>query len=157
MRIGNSLEDRLEALGRDGMADREGAAAGPPSAPKGALTGVVPVQGPGGRRLPLMRVLMSNACSFSCGYCPLRADRKVRRAALAPEEVGEEEAEEEGEREAVAAGGPEAGTEEPEEEVAREEVGDPSILRQHVRRTLGRYFFEVLRRKPIIVPVIVEV
>jgi ribonuclease J len=43
------------------------------------------------------------------------------------------------------------------EEVAREEIGDPSILRQHVRRTLGRYFFEVLRRRPIIVPVIVEV
>jgi predicted DNA-binding helix-hairpin-helix protein len=36
-----------------------------------------------------MRVLMSNACSFSCGYCPLRAGREVRRAALTPEEVGE--------------------------------------------------------------------
>jgi len=43
------------------------------------------------------------------------------------------------------------------EEVAEEEVGDPSILKQHVRRTLGRYFFEVLRRKPIIIPVIMEV
>jgi ribonuclease J len=42
-------------------------------------------------------------------------------------------------------------------EVEREEVGDPSILRQHVRRTLGRYFFEVTQRKPIIVPVIMEV
>ncbi len=41
--------------------------------------------------------------------------------------------------------------------VAEEEVGDPAILKQHVRRTLGRYFFEVLRRKPIIVPVIMEV
>jgi ribonuclease J len=42
-------------------------------------------------------------------------------------------------------------------EVEREEVGDPSILRQHVRRTLGKYFFEVTQRKPIIVPVIMEV
>jgi ribonuclease J len=42
-------------------------------------------------------------------------------------------------------------------EVEREEVADPSILRQHVRRTLGRYFFEVTQRKPIIVPVIMEV
>jgi ribonuclease J len=42
-------------------------------------------------------------------------------------------------------------------EVEREEIGDPSILRQHVRRTLGRYFFEVTQRKPIIVPVIMEV
>jgi predicted DNA-binding helix-hairpin-helix protein len=36
-----------------------------------------------------MRVLMSNACSYSCGYCPLRAGRKVKRAALGPEEVGD--------------------------------------------------------------------
>jgi ribonuclease J len=42
-------------------------------------------------------------------------------------------------------------------EVAEEEVGDPGILKQHIRRTLGRYFFEVIQRKPIIVPVIMEV
>ena len=42
-------------------------------------------------------------------------------------------------------------------EVAQEEVGDPGILRQHIRRTLGRYFFEAIRRKPVIVPVIMEV
>jgi ribonuclease J len=42
-------------------------------------------------------------------------------------------------------------------EVEREEVGDPSILKQHVRRTLGKYFFEVTQRKPVIVPVIMEV
>jgi ribonuclease J len=42
-------------------------------------------------------------------------------------------------------------------EVAQEEVGDPQILRQHIRRTLGRFFFEAVRRKPVIVPVIMEV
>jgi ribonuclease J len=43
-------------------------------------------------------------------------------------------------------------------EVAAEEGGgDPAILKQHVRRTLGKYFFEVIQRKPIIVPVIMEV
>jgi ribonuclease J len=42
-------------------------------------------------------------------------------------------------------------------EVAEEEVRDPSILKQHIRRTLGKYFFEVIQRKPIIVPVIMEV
>jgi ribonuclease J len=43
-------------------------------------------------------------------------------------------------------------------EVAAEEGGgDPGILKQHVRRTLGKYFFEVIQRKPIIVPVIMEV
>jgi ribonuclease J len=42
-------------------------------------------------------------------------------------------------------------------EVADEEVGDAAILKQHIRRTLGRYFFEAIQRKPIIVPVIMEV
>jgi ribonuclease J len=43
-------------------------------------------------------------------------------------------------------------------EVAAEEGGgDPAILKQHVRRTLGKYFFEVVQRKPIIVPVIMEI
>jgi ribonuclease J len=42
-------------------------------------------------------------------------------------------------------------------DVATEEVSDPGILRQHVRRALGKYFFEVTQRKPIIVPVIMEV
>jgi ribonuclease J len=42
-------------------------------------------------------------------------------------------------------------------EVAEQEVRDPGILKQHVRRTLGRYFYEVIQRKPVIVPVIMEV
>jgi ribonuclease J len=42
-------------------------------------------------------------------------------------------------------------------EVEDEAVGDPNILKQHVRRTLGRYFFEAIGRKPMIVPVIMEV
>jgi ribonuclease J len=42
-------------------------------------------------------------------------------------------------------------------EVAEEQVGDPQILRQHVRRTLKRYFHEAIQRYPMIVPVIVEV
>jgi ribonuclease J len=42
-------------------------------------------------------------------------------------------------------------------EVAKEEVADPNILKQHIRRALGKYFFEINQRKPIIVPVIMEV
>jgi ribonuclease J len=41
--------------------------------------------------------------------------------------------------------------------VAAEEVSDPSILSQHIRSTLRRYFSETIQRKPVIVPVIMEV
>jgi predicted DNA-binding helix-hairpin-helix protein len=34
-----------------------------------------------------MRVMQTNACSLSCGYCPTYSGGKVRRTALAPEEI----------------------------------------------------------------------
>jgi ribonuclease J len=36
-------------------------------------------------------------------------------------------------------------------------VTDPSQLQQNIRRVLGRYFYEVTQRKPVILPVIMEV
>jgi ribonuclease J len=42
-------------------------------------------------------------------------------------------------------------------ETSADEVADPGVLKQHIRRTLGRYFFDVTKRKPVIVPVILEV
>jgi ribonuclease J len=42
-------------------------------------------------------------------------------------------------------------------ECSAEGVADPTVLKQHVRRALGKYFFEVTKRKPVIVPVIMEV
>jgi len=42
-------------------------------------------------------------------------------------------------------------------ESAEARVTDPSALNQNVRRVLGRYFFEVTQRKPVILPVIMEV
>ena len=43
------------------------------------------------------------------------------------------------------------------EESAREEVTDRTVIQQHIRRVLGRYFWEVTQRKPVILPVIMEV
>jgi ribonuclease J len=40
---------------------------------------------------------------------------------------------------------------------AEAEVVDRGVLEQNVRRVLGRYFYEVTQRKPVIIPVIVEV
>jgi mRNA degradation ribonuclease J1/J2 len=40
---------------------------------------------------------------------------------------------------------------------AADQVTDQSVLQQSIRRALGRYFFEITQRKPVIVPVIMEV
>ncbi|MEX0990724.1 MAG: ribonuclease J [Actinomycetota bacterium] len=43
------------------------------------------------------------------------------------------------------------------ESSSADEVTDRSVLAQTVRRTLGKYFWEITQRKPVIVPVIMEV
>src|SRR4051812_34454500 len=40
-----------------------------------------------GRRTTLLRILMTNACSFNCHYCPMRRDRNMPRALLKPNEL----------------------------------------------------------------------
>jgi mRNA degradation ribonuclease J1/J2 len=43
------------------------------------------------------------------------------------------------------------------ESAATAQVTDRSALQQSVRRVLGKYFYEVTQRKPVILPVIMEV
>jgi predicted DNA-binding helix-hairpin-helix protein len=40
-----------------------------------------------GMRMSLLRILMTNACSFNCHYCPMRRDRDMPRTLLKPEEL----------------------------------------------------------------------
>jgi len=40
---------------------------------------------------------------------------------------------------------------------AQDQVTDRSVLQQNIRRILGKYFWEVTQRKPIVLPVIMEV
>jgi predicted DNA-binding helix-hairpin-helix protein len=40
-----------------------------------------------GGRTSLLRVLMTNACSLNCHYCPMRRDRELPRTLLKPEEL----------------------------------------------------------------------
>ncbi len=40
-----------------------------------------------GFRTSLLRVLMTNACSYNCHYCPMRRDRSMPRTLLKPEEL----------------------------------------------------------------------
>src|SRR5687767_16039704 len=42
---------------------------------------------PGMGRQSLLRILMTNACSFNCHYCPMRRDRDMPRTLLKPEEL----------------------------------------------------------------------
>lgn len=53
----------------------------------GDPVGITRVRLPGGGSTQIMRVMQTNACSLSCGYCPTFCGGKVRRTALAPEEV----------------------------------------------------------------------
>src|ERR687885_1470439 len=40
-----------------------------------------------GTRMSLLRILMTNACSYNCHYCPMRRDRAMPRTLLKPEEL----------------------------------------------------------------------
>ena len=40
-----------------------------------------------GIRMSLLRILMTNACSYNCHYCPMRRDRNMPRTLLKPEEL----------------------------------------------------------------------
>ena len=41
----------------------------------------------GAGKVSLLRILMTNACSFNCHYCPMRRDREMPRTLLKPEEL----------------------------------------------------------------------
>ena len=77
---------RLAILAEAAMGDREH---GLPSnlARSETAVGITRVRLPGGGSTKIMRVMQTNACSLSCGYCPTFCGGKVRRTALAPEEV----------------------------------------------------------------------
>ncbi len=54
-----------------------------------ALTsmGIAAARVPGGGSINLMRVMQTNACSLSCGYCPTFCGGNVPRATVTPEEI----------------------------------------------------------------------
>ncbi|HEX3175370.1 MAG TPA: radical SAM protein [Methylomirabilota bacterium] len=52
-----------------------------------ASVGIAAVRVPGGGTTNLMRVMQTNACSLSCGYCPTFCGGKVPRATISPEET----------------------------------------------------------------------
>ena len=45
------------------------------------------LQMPGGKRLKVLKTLLTSACERNCYYCPFRAGRDMRRATFKPEEM----------------------------------------------------------------------
>src|SRR4051794_14624964 len=84
------LEQKIGALMSLATADREGL---PPrlrhAEEAGALRplNIRTLQTSPGVRTSLLRILMTNACTFNCHYCPMRRDRNMPRTLLKPEEL----------------------------------------------------------------------
>ena len=100
MRPDMDLDAKLAILMSLAAADREGSPGRDPSMPLpprlrhanevGALRplNIRTVRGGArSRRYTLLRILMTNACSFNCHYCPMRRDREMPRTLLKPEEL----------------------------------------------------------------------
>jgi predicted DNA-binding helix-hairpin-helix protein len=92
------LEVKLETLMSLAMDDREGGPDTqtmlPPRLRNANAAGALrPLNlrnvriGANGPKAKLLRILMTNACSFNCHYCPMRRDRDLPRALLKPQEM----------------------------------------------------------------------
>src|SRR5687768_18533902 len=87
-----NLEQKLAILMSLATDDRDGRPPPPRLRNTGAAGSLGPLNirdlrtGPG-RRFKLLRVLMTNACSFNCHYCPMRRDRELPRTLVKPEEL----------------------------------------------------------------------
>lgn len=88
----SELEHKLAVLMSLAVDDRDGRPPPPRLRNTGAAGSLGPLNirdlrsGPG-RRFKLLRVLMTNACSFNCHYCPMRRDRELPRTLVKPEEL----------------------------------------------------------------------
>ena len=88
----DKLSDKLSTLMALAVDDRDGRPPPPRLRHSGDVGALGPLNirdlrtGPG-MRTKLLRVLMTNACSFNCHYCPMRRDRELPRTLLKPEEL----------------------------------------------------------------------
>jgi predicted DNA-binding helix-hairpin-helix protein len=81
----------MELLADSALADREGVPRLRQPSPVGkhplASVGIAAVRLPGGGCVNLMRVMQTNACSLSCGYCPTFRGGNVPRVSISPDET----------------------------------------------------------------------
>src|SRR5438093_2293733 len=84
----------LAATDREGFAGRDPSISVPPRLRHANDAGALrPLNfrtvrpGSRGAQTTLLRILMTNACTFNCHYCPMRRDREMPRTLLKPEEL----------------------------------------------------------------------
>ena len=84
-----SLEQRLEILADAARYDASCAVsvADPARSARHNELGIYESVGPDGRRLFLLKILLTNECIFDCSYCMYRRSSDVERARFSPEEV----------------------------------------------------------------------
>lgn len=85
------LEILAEAARFDAACTSSGSERGPRAGSLGATkaAGCCHTFTPDGRCVTLLKVLMSNACSYDCAYCVNRSSASCRRATFAPRELAE--------------------------------------------------------------------
>ena len=85
------LEILAEAARFDAACTSSGSGRGPRAGSLGATkaAGCCHTFTPDGRCITLLKVLMSNACSYDCAYCVNRSSASCRRATFAPRELAE--------------------------------------------------------------------
>jgi predicted DNA-binding helix-hairpin-helix protein len=59
----------------------------PAAVQQGVALGIQSAVMAGGKRLPLLKTLLTSACERDCYYCPFRARRNFRRVTFKPEEM----------------------------------------------------------------------
>jgi putative DNA modification/repair radical SAM protein len=84
-----SLQSKLAILADAARYDASCAisVADPAHTSPNAELGIYESTGPDGRRLALLKILLTNECVFDCGYCVNRRSSDVVRARFAPDEV----------------------------------------------------------------------
>jgi putative DNA modification/repair radical SAM protein len=89
------LADRLRILAGAAKHDASCASSGSTRARPaggvgaGAPSGVCHAYGPDGRCISLLKVLLTNACVYDCGYCANRRSSDVPRASFSPRELAD--------------------------------------------------------------------
>ena len=87
--------EKLEILAEAARFDAACTSSGSDRGPRAGSLGATKAAGcchtftPDGRCITLLKVLMSNACSYDCAYCVNRSSASCRRATFAPRELAE--------------------------------------------------------------------